>query len=103
MVKAIPHGRVATYGDVARMAGSPRASRQVGWALATLPDGSDVPWWRVINREGRISWRPGGAELQKELLQEEGVRFAPEGAIDLGTYRWDEEGPGCSEAHEALP
>jgi methylated-DNA-protein-cysteine methyltransferase related protein len=86
--RRIPAGTVATYGDVARMAGVPRAARAVGWALGALPEGSDVPWWRVVNREGRISCRAHGMELQAELLRGEGVEMTEEGEIDLSRYRW---------------
>src|SRR5687767_6833301 len=75
----IPPGRVATYGDVARLAGAPRAARAVGWALRALPEGAAVPWWRVINREGAISCRSHGMELQAELLRSEGVEVSGDG------------------------
>jgi methylated-DNA-protein-cysteine methyltransferase-like protein len=90
VVAAIPTGSVATYGDVARLAGRPRAAREVGWALSGLPDGSDVPWWRVVNRFGRIPPRPSAAE-QAELLRAEGVPVNAEGCLDLQRYRWDGE------------
>ena len=89
VVRRIPPGRVATYGQVARIAGLPRGARTVGWALRALPDGSDVPWQRVINAQGKISFRPGGyaATIQQTLLEEEGVVFE-EGRVDLRTYGW---------------
>ena len=86
----IPYGHVATYGDVARIAGNPRAAREVGWAMSSLPEGSDVPWWRVINRFGRVSCRSHGMSRQEELLRAEGVEFDAEGVIDLDRFRWDE-------------
>jgi methylated-DNA-protein-cysteine methyltransferase-like protein len=91
IIRAIPYGRVATYGDVARMAGNPRAARDVGWALSALPKGSDVPWWRVVNRQGGLSCRSNGTVLQAELLTEEGIVFDAEGRLDLAAYRWDAE------------
>ncbi|MEJ2207982.1 MAG: MGMT family protein [Anaerolineae bacterium] len=89
VVRRIPAGRVATYGQVARILGMPRGARTVGWALRALPDGSDVPWQRVVNARGAISFRPGGyaASVQQALLEEEGVVFA-EGRIDLKIYGW---------------
>jgi len=89
IIHSIPHGRVATYGDVARRAGNPRAARDVGWALSALPPDSDLPWWRVVNRLGGVSCRSNGMTLQAELLADEGVTFDPEGRLDLAIYRWD--------------
>src|SRR3989454_4947778 len=60
IVRHIPKGRIATYGLVARLAGRPGAARTVGWALSALPDDSDVPWWRVLNAAGRISFLSAG-------------------------------------------
>ena len=90
-VRLIPEGRVATYGQVALVAGLPGHARQVGYALNALPEGSDVPWHRVINAQGRISPRaePGWEELQRVLLLEEGVVFRSNGAVDLDRFRWD--------------
>ena len=90
-VRSIPKGRVATYGQVAELAGLPRQARLVGYALNTLPHGSTVPWHRVVNSQGRISLRADGEghdTLQRSRLQREGVRFSLQGAIDLGTFRW---------------
>jgi methylated-DNA-protein-cysteine methyltransferase-like protein len=91
VVARIPRGRVATYGQVALLAGFPRQARQVGWALASLPEGSPLPWQRVVNAQGRISLRGGldGDEtLQRHLLEREGIRFDPSGAIPLTKYLW---------------
>jgi methylated-DNA-protein-cysteine methyltransferase-like protein len=88
VVGMIPPGRVATYGQIATYLGSPRAARTVGWALRALPEGTDVPWHRVINAEGRVS-TPG--DLQRALLDEEGVIFDEEGCTDMNEYLW--EGP----------
>lgn len=90
IIRAIPPGKVATYGDVARLAGNPRAARDVGWALSALPPGTDVPWWRVVNRHGGVSCRSNGVTLQAELLEDEGIVFDAEGRLDLATYRWDD-------------
>ncbi len=93
IVRHIPKGRVATYGVVARLAGRPGAARTVGWALSALPEESDVAWWRVVNAAGRISLSTHNhaAVLQRALLLREGVRFAPGGAVNLGTYGWPAE------------
>jgi methylated-DNA-protein-cysteine methyltransferase-like protein len=90
VVSRIPKGRVATYGQVAALAGRPRQARLVGYALHTLPADSDVPWHRVVNAAGRISPRGnalGHDELQAHLLRREGVRFVA-GAIPLARFRW---------------
>jgi methylated-DNA-protein-cysteine methyltransferase-like protein len=84
-VRTIPRGRVATYGQVAAMAGAPRGARAVGWALRALSKAADrsVPWHRVVGAGGRISPRAGaGPELQRRRLRAEGVRFRG-AAIDL--------------------
>lgn len=90
MVRQIPEGRVATYGQIARLCGFPRHARQVGYALAALPQGSDVPWHRVINGRGEISERrmPGADEYQRILLQDEGVEFGLHGRVNLKKYQW---------------
>lgn len=86
-VTAIPAGKVATYGQIAALAGSPRAARQVGGILRYTQD-SDLPWQRVINASGRLStYKVGTGELQKALLQSEGVVF-DDGRVDLASYRW---------------
>jgi methylated-DNA-protein-cysteine methyltransferase-like protein len=89
-VSRIPKGRVATYGQVAEVAGLPRRARLVGHALAELPDGSAVPWHRVVNAKGEVSPRSnllGHEDLQEQLLMREGVRFT-DGRISLARYRW---------------
>jgi len=91
VVRRIPSGRVATYGGVAREAGLPGRARQVGYALAALPDEADVPWHRVINARGEVSTRSGshGVErLQRTLLEAEGVLFGPKGRVDLDQFGW---------------
>jgi methylated-DNA-protein-cysteine methyltransferase-like protein len=90
VVRRIPRGRVSTYGTVARAAGVPGAARQVGYALAALPDGTDVPWQRVVNARGEVSPRrlPGPDLLQRKLLEAEGVRFDARGRVDLTRYGW---------------
>ncbi len=89
-VKRIPRGKVATYGQIARLAGLPGHARLVGYALHRLPEGSPVPWHRVVNRKGRISLAsdPSAGPLQRELLESEGVVFDAAGAIDLDLHQW---------------
>ena len=91
VVARIPAGKVATYGQVAAVAGLGRAARQVGYALHALPEGSDIPWQRVINSRGEVSPRafPGWDGYQRHLLEEEGVAFDANGRVDLDRFRWD--------------
>ena len=91
VVRRIPRGRVATYGQVAALAGLPGRARQVGYALAALPDGSDVSWHRVVNARGEISPRTAGTApgaIQCVLLDAEGVAFDGAGRIDLERFGW---------------
>jgi methylated-DNA-protein-cysteine methyltransferase-like protein len=89
LVRRIPRGRVATYGQVADLAGIPRGARQVGYALHALTQYSGVPWHRVLNVRGTISLRAGGApETQRIRLEREGVRFDAGGRTDLARFRW---------------
>lgn len=93
VVRRIPPGRVATYGQVAALADLPGHARQVGQALRETPEGmDDLPWQRVINARGEVSPRGGlGLEegLQRHLLQEEDVVFDSRGRIDLDRFGWD--------------
>ena len=97
VVRRIPRGRVASYGQVAAWAGLGRGARQVGYALHALPDGSDVPWHRVVNAQGRVSPRSThGPELEQRIrLELEGVRFDAAGRIAMDRFRWT-EGPPAS-------
>jgi methylated-DNA-protein-cysteine methyltransferase-like protein len=90
LVRRIPAGRVATYGQVASLAGLAGHARQVGYALHALPEGSTVPWHRVVNASGRISRRslPGGELVQQQLLAREGVLLDARGRVSLGRVRW---------------
>jgi methylated-DNA-protein-cysteine methyltransferase-like protein len=90
VVFAIPAGRVCTYGEVARLAGLPRAARRVGAALKGLPPETALPWHRVINAQGRISLPPGSSAhaRQRERLEAEGVLFKLNGAVDLRRFGW---------------
>lgn len=91
VVRRIPEGKVATYGQVAFAAGNPRWARVVGYALHVNPDPSFIKCYRVVNREGRISsaFAFGGENRQKELLQNEGVIVNDEGYVDLKKYLVD--------------
>lgn len=91
VVRRIPRGRVATYGQVAALAGRPGHARQVGYALHALEDGSDVPWHRVVNGRGEVSPRaePLYEPLQRALLAAEGVVLDRRGRIDLDRFRWE--------------
>lgn len=90
LVRRIPRGRVVSYGAVAALLGVPRAARGVGRALSTLPADTDVPWWRVVNRNGEISIKgaPGLPALQRTLLEEEGVGFDERGRIPWDRFGW---------------
>jgi methylated-DNA-protein-cysteine methyltransferase-like protein len=94
VVRRVPRGRVATYGQIAALARLPRHARLVGYALNVLPAGSDVPWHRVVNAKGQVSPRSdalGHEDLQAQLLRREGVRFV-EGAIALDRFQWRPRG-----------
>ncbi len=91
VVRRIPAGRVTTYGAVAREAGLPGRARQVGYAMAALSDDHDVPWHRVVNAKGEVSRRSGGSafeQIQRLLLEREGVLFDARGRADLEKYGW---------------
>ncbi|MEZ5359262.1 MAG: MGMT family protein [Candidatus Zixiibacteriota bacterium] len=88
-IKAIPKGKVATYGQIAAVAGNPRAARQVVRILHSSSEKDNLPWYRVINSKGTISLLPGnGYELQKALLEAEGIVFGLQDKINLTTYQW---------------
>ncbi len=89
VVRRIPKGKVATYGQIARIVGRCTA-RMVGYAMAAVPEGSRVPWQRVINAQGMISARSGGDgdERQRVMLEKEGVMFDAKGRVDLTVFQW---------------
>ena len=91
IVSSIPRGRVASYGQIAAMAGLPRHARLVGRAMRDLPDDVDIPWHRVVNASGGISSRrsPSSERDQRRLLEAEGVRFCGT-RVDMKTHRWNE-------------
>lgn len=89
VVRQIPKGRVATYGQIAALAGNPRWARVVGYALHVNPDPNTIPCYRVVNREGAVSkaFAFGGENMQILLLREEGVEVT-DGKVDLKIYQW---------------
>ena len=93
LVSAIPSGSVLSYGMVAAILGRPNAPRAVGGALSALPEELDVPWWRVISSSGRISTSSihHAAQIQRALLEDEGVRFTQGGRIDWNLDGWSPE------------
>lgn len=88
VVKRIPEGRVATYGQVAMAAGNPRWARVVGYALHSNPDPERIPCYRVVNRDGRVSpaFVFGGQNVQIEMLKSDGVRFLDEIHVDMKNF-----------------
>ena len=90
-VKKIPHGKVATYGQIAYLCGSPRASRAVGYALHFNPDPEHIPCFRVVNRFGRCApaFAFGGPDVQANLLRADGVEVDEDGYVDLSKYIWE--------------
>lgn len=90
IVKQIPEGKVATYGQIATMVGT-QNPRLVGFALATLKEGTDIPWFRVINSKGEISFseQSDGFKIQHSLLQNEGIIFSTKNRINLKQFRWN--------------
>ena len=91
VIQQIPEGKVATYGQIAEMAGSPGYARQVGYALHATPADMEIPWHRVINAKGMISIKGDGPydDVQRLLLEAEGVKFDLKGRVPLKKYRWD--------------
>ena len=104
LVSLIPLGKVVTYGQIAALLAHPRAARTVGWALHSLSgeQAQAVPWQRVIGAGGRIttSCEDDSAQVQRELLQQEGVKFGPRGDVDLAKSGW--KGPEWGELDALL-
>ncbi len=96
VVRCIPPGQVATYGQVAALMGRSGWARQVGYALFRVAPEADIPWHRVINAQGKISRSPqrqGSDELQRILLEQEGIVFSRQERIDLRRYQWQPDLP----------
>ena len=93
VIRRIPEGWVATYGQVATMAGLPRRARLVGHVLQHLDPAADIPWHRVVNAKGAVSYSPsrnGGDALQRRLLEKEGIEFDNRDRFNLERFRWPE-------------
>ena len=90
LVSLIPYGKVATYGQIARLLGAPRAARTVGWAMHGNPHGERVPCHRVIQRSGTCSpyFCVGDPDAQRRLLEREGVEFLLNGRVNLDVHQW---------------
>ena len=91
VVRAIPRGTVASYGQVARLAGNPRWARVVGYALHVNPDPEETPCYRVVTKDGRTSpaFAFGGSDIQRAMLEAAGVEFLPDGRVDMARFAWD--------------
>ena len=88
VISAIPRGKVSSYGDIALLAGHPRAARQVGRILNNLPDHSQLPWHRIISQQGKISLSGERGVMQRDVLRKEGVEVSDAGRVDMKKYRW---------------
>jgi methylated-DNA-protein-cysteine methyltransferase-like protein len=95
LTRRIPRGQVATYGQIARLLGAPRAARVVGWAMHGTPKGSGVPWHRVVQQGGSLSptVSPADPGRQRRLLEREGVTFRLDGRIDMARHQWQPIAP----------
>lgn len=91
VVRRIPRGTVATYGQVAMLAGNPRWARVVGYALHVNPDPEGIPCYRVVDRTGRTSsaFAFGGGDVQRAMLEADGVAFTADGRVDLSRFQWE--------------
>lgn len=87
-IRAIPAGMVATYGQIAGLAGSPRAARQVVWLLNSSWQTRELPWHRLIASGGRIALKGTGAALQRKLLRQEGITVSRDGRVDMARFGW---------------
>lgn len=93
VVKKIPKGNVASYGTIAALAGNPRLSRVVGYALHVNPEPGKIPCHRVVTRSGEVSkaFAFGGENMQRQLLSEEGIEFLDDGRVDMARFAWHGE------------
>lgn len=90
IVSQIPYGKVASYGQIARILGAPRSARIVGYAMRNCPEG--LPWYRVIKADGALA---SGVlpDLCRDLLEDEGVTFLPDGRVNMKAHQWETDGP----------
>ncbi|SON49938.1 MGMT family protein [Vibrio tapetis] len=88
VIHQIPSGKVTTYGKIAQLSGYPGYARHVGKALGNLPEGSKLPWHRVINSQGKISLKGDDLERQRASLLKEGIKVTPAGRVSLKKYQW---------------
>lgn len=103
-VKAIPPGKVATYGQIAELAGKPQGSRGVGWILHSCSTRHQLPWHRVLNAQGKISFEAGTHNFrqQKKRLEKEGIEFISTGKLSLAKYQWKKK-PGAPKKAKNRP
>jgi methylated-DNA-protein-cysteine methyltransferase related protein len=103
LVRQVPRGRVTTYGTIAKIVGGCTA-REVGYAMAATPEGSKVPWQRVINSQGKISPHGVGfgSAIQRQLLEEEGILFDAAGKTDLKKFGWPDQEYSTPSQQESL-
>ena len=90
-VKRVPAGKVSTYGDIARAIGAPRCARQVGWALHVNPEQGVMPCHRIVFKDGSLAsgFAFGGPEVQRAMLESEGVEVSADDKINLEKFRWE--------------
>jgi methylated-DNA-protein-cysteine methyltransferase related protein len=101
-VRAVPRGRVATYGQIAALAGRYGAARGVAWVLHSSAEAERLPWHRVINAKGGISLKPGkGFEIQRRKLEAEGVSVDRRGLVDLKRFQWEPSGHAAGRSRAA--
>lgn len=95
LVRQIPEGKVATYGQIAKLAGKPQGSRGVAWILHSCSTAYKLPWHRVLNSQGKISFEVGSHNFrqQKKKLEKEGIEFSSDGKLSLSKYQWKKQPP----------
>lgn len=99
VVRQVPPGRVASYGQIAEIVDAGCDARTVGYAMAGTPEGGEVPWQRIVNREGKISLPGQGGEIQRMRLESEGVPFDARGRIDMKRFGWEGPDPTWAAEH----
>ena len=99
LVRQVPRGCVASYGQIAEIVGPGCDARTVGYAMAGTPEGSDIPWQRIVNREGKISLPGPGGQIQRMRLEAEGVAFDARNRIDMAHFGWSGPDPAWATEH----